>query len=163
MIYLSIILIFISIILEGIIPNIFRDIMPLFIISIIIISSTFKIESKNYYISIFILGVIYDMFYTSTIFLNGFIFLFIAYISKSLVNNQTNFIKAIFYYYILSFLYIIIMFYFTYFYVPKSMIELLIIYKNSIIINTTYFILFYFMFVGIKNINSNRNRKKTYF
>ena len=98
MIYLSIILIFISIILEGIIPNIFRDIVPLFIISIIIISSTFKIESKNYYISIFILGVIYDMFYTSTIFLNGFIFLFIAYISKSLVNSQTNFIKAIFYY-----------------------------------------------------------------
>lgn len=163
MIYLTIILLFISIILEGIIPNLLKDTMPLFIISIIIISSTFKIDNKEFYISIFLSGIIYDLFYTSTLFLNGFIFIFLAYLSKILTDKNINFIKTLFYYYLLSFLYILIMFYFTYFYVPKSLLNLLILYKNNIIINSLYFTIFYISLIGIKNIISNRYKKHSYF
>ena len=96
MIYLTVTLLFISIILEGIIPNLLRDILPLFTVAIIIISSTFKIDDKEFYISIFLSGVVYDLFYTSTLFLNGFIFVFLAYLSKMLVDKNINFIKALF-------------------------------------------------------------------
>ena len=163
MIYLTVTLLFISIILEGIIPNLLRDIFPLFTVAIIIISSTFKIDDKEFYISIFLSGVVYDLFYTSTLFLNGFIFVFLAYLSKMLVDKNINFIKALLYYYLLSFLYIIIMFYFTYFYVPKSLIYIITIYKNNMIINSLYFSLFYLVLVGFKNITSNRYKKHSYF
>lgn len=163
MIYLTVTLLFISIILEGIIPNLLRDILPLFTVAIIIISSTFKIDDKEFYISIFLSGVVYDLFYTSTLFLNGFIFVFLAYLSKMLVDKNINFIKTLLYYYLLSFLYIIIMFYFTYFYVPKSLIYIITIYKNNMIINSLYFSLFYLVLVGLKNITSNRYKKHSYF
>lgn len=163
MIYLTVTLLFISIILEGIIPNLLRDIFPLFTVAIIIISSTFKIDDKEFYISIFLSGVVYDLFYTSTLFLNGFIFVFLAYLSKMLVDKNINFIKALLYYYLLSFLYIIIMFYFTYFYVPKSLIYIITIYKNNMIINSLYFSLSYLVLVGLKNITSNSYKKHSYF
>ena len=163
MIYLTVTLLFISIILEGIIPNLLRDILPLFTVAIIIISSTFKIDDKEFYISIFLSGVVYDLFYTSTLFLNGFIFVFLAYLSRILVDKNINFIKALLYYYLLSFLYIIIMFYFTYFYVPKSLIYIITIYKNNMIINSLYFSLFYLVLVGLKNITSNSYKKHSYF
>lgn len=163
MIYITIFLFLLSIMLEGIIPSLFKDIMPLFIIVMIIISSTFNIENKYLYIIIFLSGIIYDLLYTSTIFLNGFIFIFIYYISKMLIDNNINYIKAIFYYYILSILYIIIMFYFTYFYIPKSIMYILNLYIKSIIINTLYFTFLYTIFIGIKNIISNRNKKHSYF
>ncbi len=163
MIYITIFLFLLSIMLEGIIPSLFKDIMPLFIVVMIIISSTFNIENKYLYIIIFLSGIIYDLLYTSTIFLNGFIFIFIYYISKMLIDNNINYIKAIFYYYILSILYIIIMFYFTYFYIPKSIMYILNLYIKSIIINTLYFTFLYTIFIGIKNIISNRNKKHSYF
>lgn len=163
MIYLTVTLLFISIILEGIIPNLLRDIFPLFTVAIIIISSTFKIDDKEFYISIFLSGVVYDLFYTSTLFLNGFIFVFLAYLSRILVDKNINFIKALLYYYLLSFLYIIIMFYFTYFYVPKSLIYIITIYKNNMIINSLYFSLSYLVLVGLKNITSNSYKKHSYF
>lgn len=163
MIYLTVTLLFLSIILEGIIPNLLRDIFPLFTVAIIIISSTFKIDDKEFYISIFLSGVVYDLFYTSTLFLNGFIFVFLAYLSRILVDKNINFIKALLYYYLLSFLYIIIMFYFTYFYVPKSLIYIITIYKNNMIINSLYFSLSYLVLVGLKNITSNSYKKHSYF
>ena len=163
MIYLTVTLLFISIILEGIIPNLLRDIFPLFTVAIIIISSTFKIDDKEFYISIFLSGIVYDLFYTSTLFLNGFIFVFLAYLSRILVDKNINFIKALLYYYLLSFLYIIIMFYFTYFYVPKSLIYIITIYKNNMIINSLYFSLSYLVLVGLKNITSNSYKKHSYF
>ena len=50
------------------------------VISIFIVYPLYNNNNKKYYVSCFIYGLVYDIVFTNTIFLNAFIFLFIAFI-----------------------------------------------------------------------------------
>ena len=84
------IIITISFFLDGILSN-FLPYMegdlsfftPLItLVSIFLVEEFFDHEDKKYYITAFVFGFLYDLFYTDLLFLNGFLFLFIAYVSK---------------------------------------------------------------------------------
>ena len=72
---LAIFLLFISVFLESIIPNLIREFIPFFMIAAIIIISSFKIGDKKVYTTIFIFGVCYDLLYTNLIIFHGFLFI----------------------------------------------------------------------------------------
>lgn len=84
---ISIIIVTISLILDGVLTNFLSygvDHLTLFtplttLISIISIYPFFYHNEKKYYIISFIIGMIYDLFYTNLLFVDGLIFLFIAY------------------------------------------------------------------------------------
>lgn len=163
MIFIITILLIFSVVFESVVPNLLRGIIPLFIIAVILISSTFKVSNKAFYTSIFIFGVLYDALYTDALILNAFLFLFIGYLSKLIISEKVTFLKSLFFYYLLSLSYVLILFLLTYIYVPYSLINLFFKLKDSIIINTIYFSIIYLFFIGIKNIICNRKQKCSYF
>lgn len=83
---IAIIILIISFLLDGILTNflpygvgnlsLFTPLLT--IVSIVVIYSFFYHKENIYYIIAFILGIIYDLFYTNLLFLNGFLFLLIA-------------------------------------------------------------------------------------
>lgn len=79
------ILLFVSIILEGIIsliiPIYHSIFVPTFLlITIICIYPYFKDNYKKYFMIIFIAGLVYDFLYTQTLFLDAVIFLLLAFL-----------------------------------------------------------------------------------
>lgn len=163
MIFIIIILLIISLMLESAVPNLLKNIIPFFIIATILISSSFKINKKNFYVLLFITGFIYDLLYTDALILHSFIYLFIGYLSKLILSHDASFFKYIFYYYLLSLTYVLILFLITYVYVPHNIINLIFKLRDSLIINTLYFCVLYLIFIGIKRISCNRNKKYSYF
>jgi len=89
------IILFLSIVLDGVLTNFLPYLegdlsyfTPLCtVISILIIYPFFRKEEKKYFIGIFILGILYDLFFTNLLFWNGILFLGIAYLSKILYKN----------------------------------------------------------------------------
>jgi len=83
---ISIIIVIISLFLDGILSNflpyLINDLSlftPLFtLVSIFIIYPFFKKKEKKYLITIFIIGIIYDLFYTNLLFFNGVLFFIIG-------------------------------------------------------------------------------------
>ena len=68
------------------------------IISIFLIVMFFDKEDKKYYITCFVTGMIYDLFFTDLLFLNGFLFLGLGFISKFIYKNEKmDYIRVIFY------------------------------------------------------------------
>ncbi|MBQ8234359.1 MAG: rod shape-determining protein MreD [Bacilli bacterium] len=151
------IIIFISLILDGIISNISSILIPLFtLLSLIIIKPYYKIN-KNYLILSFILGILYDIAYTDLLYINAILFLltgyFIIFITKRLRDNIFNVtiisILTIIYYRTLSYL--------TYIISTKDIFNINILFKSiysSIIINILYIIICY--------IITSKTSKKTY-
>ncbi|MBP3461359.1 MAG: rod shape-determining protein MreD [Bacilli bacterium] len=89
-----ILILIISFYLEGILSNI-GNILPLFtLISLIIIYPYLYNLKKDYYKICFIIGLLYDVAYTDTLFLNAFIFLIIGFfiikINIIMTNNIFN-------------------------------------------------------------------------
>ena len=123
-----------SIFLEGFITNFVAFDTNLFnncfsLISLIIIFPYFYNNRKLYFIISFIIGLIIDIAYTDTLFLNAFIYLFIAYIiTKLSMLILSNFFNNIF----LTLLIIIIYRVTTYF---------LLVILSSIILNVIYVII----------------------
>lgn len=84
----SIIILVISFIFDGILTNflpygvghlsLFTPLLT--IVSLIVIYNFFYHNEKKYYFLTFILGIIYDLFYTNLLFLDGFLFLLIAFV-----------------------------------------------------------------------------------
>lgn len=80
------IIIGISLIIDGVLTNFLPysvSALSLFtplttLVSLIIVYPFYYHRDKEYYILAFILGIIYDLFYTNLLFLNGFLFLLIA-------------------------------------------------------------------------------------
>lgn len=140
------IIIFLSLILDGIISNISSILIPLFtLLSLIIIKPYYKIN-KNYLILSFILGILYDIAYTDLLYINAILFLligyFIIFITKRLKDNIFNVtiisILTIIYYRTLSYL--------TYIISTKDIFNINILFKSiysSIIINIIYIIICY--------------------
>lgn len=76
----------ISLIIDGILTNflpynvselsLFTPLTTL--VSLIIVYPLYYHKDKEYYIMAFVLGIIYDLFYTNLLFLNGFLFILVA-------------------------------------------------------------------------------------
>ena len=103
---LGIIIIVISLIFDGLLtnylpylPNNLSLFTPLFtLISISILYPYYRKKEKYFFIMIFIIGIIYDLFYTNLIFFNGILFVIIAYLSSFIYRNyEINYLKLIVY------------------------------------------------------------------
>ncbi len=92
---MTIILMIISLLLDGLITNflpylsnqlsIFTPLLTL--TTIFIITPLYQKKDKKYYILLFIFGIIYDLFYTNLLFLNAILFTIIGFISKYINKN----------------------------------------------------------------------------
>lgn len=86
---IPIIIIIISILIDGILTNflpylvndlsIFTPLLT--VVSIFIIYPFYRKQNKKYYKTVFLIGIIYDLFYTNLLFFNAILFLIIALIS----------------------------------------------------------------------------------
>ena len=102
--FLSIIIIIISFILEIILNN-FLPYVPgdlslftpmLIITSLLIIYPLLKKDIKKYYVISFIAGIIYDLIFTNLLFFNGLLFIAVAYLVYILHKYlEINFINII--------------------------------------------------------------------
>ena len=101
---MTIILMIISLLLDGLITNflpylsnqlsIFTPLLTL--TTIFIITPLYQKKDKKYYILLFIFGIIYDLFYTNLLFLNALLFTIIGFISKYINKNyEINHIRLI--------------------------------------------------------------------
>ena len=111
---ISIIILIISIILDGLLTNflpflvndlsIFTPLLTL--VSIFIIYPFYRKHEKKYFITIFIVGIIYDLLYTNLLFFNGILFLIIGLISKFINKNyELTSLRLIIYVIIIIFFY----------------------------------------------------------
>lgn len=158
---ISIIYLVVSFLLEGIMSNIFPSTLSnisyfttiYIIISFAIIYPYFD-NDKKFFILIFIFGILFDILYTSTIFVNTFIFIIIGIVIKILYNVlpenvfMTNIISyiGIIIYHILSFIILMIIGYMDY-----SIILLFNIIIHSIFMTIIYTSISYFVIKFIYN------------
>ncbi len=147
-------LVIISVIISFVFDSIFSNIiptdsifLPLFsLISLIIIYPYFHKEENSYLKFTFLLGLLYDIAYTDTLFLNAFIFLLIGFCIK-LINEYIS--NNIFNVSIMSLLVVIIYRFITYFvlvminYLNYDFTNLLASIYSSLIINVIYGIILY--------------------
>lgn len=101
---IPLIIITLSLILDGILSNIFPytvNNLSLFtplltLISIYLIYPFYKKKEKKYLITIFLTGIIYDLLYTNLIFYNAIIFTIIGIISKYIYKHyEINYLNII--------------------------------------------------------------------
>ena len=92
---MAILIIGISLILDGILTN-YLPFLPnnlslftplLTITSLVLIYPFYRKQEKNYYITLFITGIIYDLFYTNLLFFHAVIFLILGVIIKWIYKN----------------------------------------------------------------------------
>ena len=144
---ISIIIMTISFILDGILSNylpyidlsLFTPLLTL--ISIFIVYPFYKKKEANYYITIIILGILYDLFYTNLLFFNAGLFLLIGYITRIIYKNlEISIIKLILYLIIIIIIYestsalIILLFNL----VPVTMTKVIYKITHSILLNVIY-------------------------
>lgn len=92
---------FLSFILDGLIIN-NSFFYPLFtLVSLVIIFPTFNKKNYNYYITCFVIGLLYDIVYTNTFLLNGIIYLILGLLinliyKKININTLTIIFEIIF-------------------------------------------------------------------
>lgn len=153
---LGIIIIAISLILDGILSNylpyLVNDLSlftPLFtLVSISLLYPYYRKKEKYFYIMIFITGFVYDLFYTNLLFVNGLLFLLIAYISKLIYRNyEIDYLKLIIYIALVVVVYetttVLIILVFNL--VPVTLTKLLYKISHSLILNIIYGELIYFI------------------
>ncbi len=159
---ISFIILFISLFLEAIVPNLIREFIPFFMIAALVIISTFKTEEKHTYIMIFLFGVAYDLLYTDLLIFHGFLFVLFFYLINLLLKQRSNFFLMIFSYYLFIFVYFFIMTFFTFLYTNINYLKLLNFVLKSLFINSIYFIFYYLIFIGVKCLIRNRSKKRSY-
>jgi rod shape-determining protein MreD len=103
---IPIIIVIVSLLLDGILTNylpyLVNDLSlftPLLtVITIFLIYPFYRKKVNKYYISAFIIGFIYDLFYTNLLFFNAILFLIIAVISNYIYKNfEVTYLKLIIY------------------------------------------------------------------
>ena len=76
------------------------------VVSIFMIYPFFKKQEKKYYVIAFILGILYDLFYTNLLFFNGLLFLGIACFTRWVHKNyEINSIRLLLYLFFVIVLY----------------------------------------------------------
>jgi len=150
-------IVIISFVLDNIVSNFlnYNSIFnPLFtLLALILIYPCFNKRSNNYYIYAFVLGFIYDVSITNTLFLNAFIFLLLSYLIRLMFKKiPYNYLSiliislcSIIYYRVITYIVLIILNYldFNLFYLFKSI-------YTSILLNVIYISILYLI------INSKR-------
>lgn len=137
----------ISFLLDGILSNILtKPFIPLFSIVSLVVIENYKKDKKKYLINCFILGLLYDLVYTNTLFLNGLLFLLIGFIILFCFNFLTHRLDIDLLISILSIILFRIFSFLIYkmFYNVSSYLLLPSIY-NSLIINLIYCIVIYLL------------------
>lgn len=147
----------ISILLESIFSNLFREIFFIFIISLVVLSS--KYIEKKYFSIIFLFGIISSLIFSPSLFLYSISYLLIGYLSKLLIDKNISFVKEIFIYILLSYLHIIIIFLFTLGNYNIGYIYLTNLFFGSLPINIFYYLILYLIYYGIYGRNSNRLKR----
>ena len=92
---LPIIIIIVSMYFDGLltnilpyIPNDLSLVTPMLtIVSLILIYPFYKKKERKYFITVFIVGMIYDLLYTNLLFFDSLVFLFFGIIIKFIYNN----------------------------------------------------------------------------
>lgn len=150
----------ISILLESVFSNLFKNILFLFAISLIVVSS--KYIEKKYFFIICIFGIISSLIFSPSLFLYGISYLLIAYLSKLLINKNSSFIEEIIIYILLSYLHVVVIFIFTLGNYNSGYIYLTNLFFNSLPINIFYYLILYLIYYAIYGRISNRLKKRTY-
>jgi len=146
-------IVIISFVLDNIISNLFSYnsiFYSLFtILSLVLIYPNFNRRSNNYYIYAFILGLVYDITITNTLFLNAFVFLLLSYLIRLTLYKITyNYLSiliisicAIIYYRVITYMILTILNYldFNIFLLFKSIYSSLTL--NIIYISVSYLII----------------------
>lgn len=146
----------ISILLDGVLTNylpFMENDLSLFtplltIVSIFIIYPLYYKREKEYFITIFILGIIYDLLYTNLLFLNATLFVILGLITKFLYKNyEVSYLKLIIYISILIIIYegLTGTLLFIFHVVPITIIKVWYKITHSLIINIVYAEFVYFI------------------
>lgn len=146
---LSLIIIIVSLLLDGILSNFLPYLVndlsmftPLLTqISIFIIYPFFRKKEKQYFIIIFSLGMIYDLFYTNLLFFNGVLFILLGLITKYIYKKlEVNSLRLILYGLIIIASYETLtgLILFIYNIVPITIPKILYKISHSIILNIIY-------------------------
>ena len=165
---IPLIILILSFILDGILTNFLPYIeLSLFtplltLVSIFLIYPFYKKTEIRYFVTLIILGLLYDLFYTNLLFFNATLFLLIGFITKIIYRNlDINFIKLIIYIIGIIIIYelttgIIILIFNL---VPITITKILYKITHSILLNVIYAELIYFILKIIpkkfKKININ--------
>lgn len=163
---MAILIIGISLILDGILTN-YLPFLPndlslftplLTITSLVLIYPFFRKQEKNYYISLFITGIIYDLFYTNLLFFHAVIFLLLGVIIRFIYKNyEITPIRIIIYISIIIICYEFLEGFILYIFqiVPVSIEKILYKIKHSLIINLVWGEIIY----GILKIYIKKTKK----
>lgn len=146
---IPIILIIISILFDGLLTNylpyLVNDLSiftPLLTVTILfLICPFYRKNHKNYYITTFIVGLIYDSFYTNLLFFNAILFLIIGLLSMYIYKNyEVSYLRLIIYIVIIISLYEILtgIILFTFRIVPVTPIKVIYKITHSLLINILY-------------------------
>ena len=139
----------ISLLLDGLLTNylpfLVNDLSfftPLFtLISIFIIYPLYRKKEKKYFISIFILGILYDLLYTNLLFFNAVLFVFIGFIIRLIIKNfELSYMKIILYIVIVVVSYETLTLFFLGIFniIPVSINRLIYKITHSLLINIIY-------------------------
>lgn len=153
---LTSIILLISIILDGILTNylpyLVNDLSlftPLLtVVSIFILYPLNRKKETKFFILMFIVGIIYDLLYTNLLFLNGLLFVLIAFISKIIYKNfETSYFKLIIYTILIIVIYesLYAGILFIYRVVPITIYKLFYKISHTLILNIIYTELLYFI------------------
>lgn len=146
---IPIIIILISLIFDGILTNylpyLVNDLSlftPLFtLVCIFLICPFYRKQPTKYFITVFLVGVVYDLFYTNLLFFNAILFLGIASISRFIYRNfEVNFIKIVLYIIFIITIYetITVLIIFIFNLVPVTLNKLFYKITHSLISNIIY-------------------------
>lgn len=163
---ISTILIIISLILDGLLTNIFPYMMgnlsfltPLLtVICIIIIYPFYKKNLKKYYILSFLIGIIYDLLYTNLFLINGVLFFIIALITRYIYKNlRISSLSLTLYICLIIVLYetLLATIFIVFNMIPFSITSILYKIVNSLVINIIYGEILYY----IVKTTSKRHKK----
>ena len=146
---IPIIIMILSLLLDGILTN-YLSYLPndlslftpsLTLISIFLIYPFYRKNIKKYLITIFILGFLYDLFYTNLFFYNAIIYLLLGYLIGFIYKNlEISFIRNLFYLPLIIILYesinalIILIFHF----VPITLDKLIYKISHTLLLNIIY-------------------------
>ena len=165
---IPLIILILSFMLDGILTNFLPYIeLSLFtplltLVSIFLIYPLYKKTEIRYFVTLIILGILYDLFYTNLLFFNAILFLIIGFITKIIYKNlDINFIKLIIYIIGIIIIYELttglIIFIFNL--VPITITKILYKITHSILLNVIYAELIYLVLKIIpkkfKKININ--------
>ena len=146
---IPIIIMVVSFLLDGILTNFLPYLVgdlsyftPMFTItSIFLIYPFYRKQERNYFITLFILGLLYDLFYTNLLFFHGSLFVILGFISYSFQKNfSLGYIKNILFVLLIicSYEVLTVLFLLLYNMVPITIDKLFYKIVHSLLLNIIY-------------------------